>query len=279
MANHTEKVKQYYHSKESRVGYRLLLSGTKHFGYYQPGSIGLHFSKALRAMELRLGDSLALNKSAEVLDAGCGMGAVSRTIAKKYEYAVTGIDILDFNLTEARKKAQQAPTLQLQYKKMDYHALDFADQTFDGAYTMETFVHAHDPEKVLQELHRVLKPGGRLAQIEYSHDPYQTMSEKDKRAFLNVNRHAAMPTFDMLEHGVHEKMLEKAGFRVISSDNYMKNITPMLFWFMVLAWLPVKLARIFGKEEKIINAVSAVDFWRLRHTIRINHIVAEKAAE
>lgn len=48
-------------------------------------------------------------------------------------------------------------------KKMDYHSLGgFGDKEFDGVYTMETFVHATEPEVAAREFWRILKPGGKL---------------------------------------------------------------------------------------------------------------------
>lgn len=256
----------------------LFLRGTKHFGLYEKGSLPIGFHHALRAMERKIGDALALPKGAKVLDAGCGMGVVSRNLARWYGYTISGIDILDFNLRKAKQEAQKPANrdLHLEYTEMDYHDLSFADASFDGIYTTETFVHAHDPQKVLREFHRVLRPGGRLVQLEYSHDPYDTMEPADKEAFLVVNDLAAMPAFNTFAHGVHEAMLAKAGFTVISSTDYMKNIQPMLFWFMCFAWLPVKILRALGKEKQFVNAVSAVDFWRLRHKIQVKIIIAEK---
>lgn len=276
--SNNKKVKAYYNTRESRIGYMLFLRGTKHFGFYDKDDSIFGFQKALRKMERKIGDALALKQGAKVLDAGCGMGAVSRNLARWYGYAITGIDILDFNLTKARHEAAKSANrnLHLNYLEMDYHKLDFPDKAFHGVYTTETFVHASDPEKVLREFYRVLNHKGRLVQLEYSHDPYDTMTTEEKATFTFVNKLAAMPAFDMFEHGVHEKMLKKVGFNVISSTNHTKNIEPMLFWFMFWAWLPTKIIRLFGKEKDFVNAISAVDFWRLRSKIHIKIIVAEK---
>lgn len=273
-----KSVKAYYNTKESRIGYMLFLRGTKHFGFYEKGDLPFGFQKALRKMERKIGEALQLEKGAKVLDAGSGMGVVSRNLARWYGYNITGIDILDFNLAKATQEAEKPENrdLHLRYTEMDYHDLRFADKTFNGVYTTETFVHASDPEKVLREFYRVLEPKGRLVQLEYSHDPYDTMTSKEKETFKFVNRLAAMPAFDQFEHGVHEQMLEKAGFKVLSSTDYMKNIQPMLFWFMLSAWLPVKIIRLLGKEKRFVNAISAVDFWRLRHKIKVKKIIAEK---
>lgn len=273
-----KNVKAYYDTRESRIGYMLFLRGAKHFGFYEKGDLPFGFQRALRKMERKIGEDLDLQPGDKILDAGCGMGVVSRNLAHWYGYDITGIDILDFNLEKAKSEAVK-PTnkdLSLNYLEMDYHKLDFPDGSFNGVYTTETFVHASDPEKVLREFYRILKPRGRLVQLEYSHDPYDTMSTKEKETFRFVNELAAMPAFDMFEHGIHEKMLEKVGFKVVSSTDYMKNIQPMLFWFMVSAWLPVKIIRLFGKEKRFVNAISAVDFWRLRDKIQVKIVIAEK---
>lgn len=276
--SNAENVKKYYHTKESRLGYMLFLRGAKHFGYYDKGDLSFLFSPALRKMEQKIGEALNLKPGDKVLDAGSGMGIVSRNLASWFGYKITGIDILDFNLTRASQEAQKPVNsdFDLTYLEMDYHNLKFDHESFDGVYTTETFVHASDPKKVLSEFHRVLKPGGRLVQLEYSHDPYDTMSKEDAAAFKFVNKLAAMPSFDLFEHGVHEKMLESAGFKVVSSTNHMKNIEPMLFWFMFWAWLPVKIIRLLGKEKRFVNGISAVDFWRLRDKIHVKIIIADK---
>ncbi|HEX8182107.1 MAG TPA: class I SAM-dependent methyltransferase [Candidatus Saccharimonadales bacterium] len=275
-----KNVKAYYNTKESKLGYILFLRGAKHFGYYERGDKMFQVSKALRKMERKIGKALDLPAKSNVLDAGSGMGTVSRNLVRWFDYSITGIDILDFNLAKACREADKSANsnLSLHYLQMDYHNLSFKDSTFDGVYTTETFVHASDPAKVLSEFYRVLKPGGKLVQLEYSHDPYDTMSSSENRSFEFVNRYAAMPAFDLFEHGVHEKLIRDAGFKLISSTNHMKNIEPMLRWFMLNAWLPVKFIRLARIEHRFVNAISAVDFWKLRHKIHVKIIVAEKLA-
>jgi sterol 24-C-methyltransferase len=273
-----KNVKFYYNTRESKLGYILFLRGAKHFGFYENGDKMHQISKSLRKMERKIGEALDLPAKSKVLDAGSGMGAVSRNLSRWFHYDITGIDILDFNLSKAREEAGKPNNidLSLEYLEMDYHNLSFKDSSFDGVYTTETFVHASDPQKVLKEFYRVLKPGGKLVQLEYSHDPYKTMTDTEKHSFEFVNKHAAMPAFNLFEHGVHEKLIEDTGFNLISSTNYMKNIEPMLRWFMLNAWLPVKVIRLLKREDHFVNAISAVDFWKLRHKIQVKIIVAEK---
>ena len=44
----------------------------------------------------------------------------------------------------------------------DAHHLPFLDATFDAVVTFNTFEHLYDPPRAAAEIHRVLKPGGRL---------------------------------------------------------------------------------------------------------------------
>jgi ubiquinone/menaquinone biosynthesis C-methylase UbiE len=274
----TKDVEAYYNTKESKLGYLLFLKGAKHFGYFDKGDRMYQISKSLRKMERKIGESLSLPAGSKILDAGSGMGAVSRNIARWFKYNITGIDILDFNLSKAREQASRAENadLSLEYLEMDYHQLEFENLTFDGIYTTETFVHASEPKRVLDEFYRVLQPGGKLVQLEYSHDPYDSMNDEEKRSFEFVNKNAAMPAFNLFEHGVHEKLIEDAGFELKSSTDYAKNIEPMLRWFMLNAWLPVKIIRLLKREDHFVNAISAVDFWKLRHKIQVKIIIAEK---
>jgi sterol 24-C-methyltransferase len=158
-------LQKYYASFESRLGYNIFLGGTRHFGYYNSAkSSPFPIASALRRMEQRLVDALALEKGAKVLDAGCGVGHVAIYFADR-GLRVLGIDIVEKHLEKARRNVQSKGLgAQIKLDMMDYHDLSQLEaDEFDGVYTMETFVHATDPFIALQQFHNVLKPGGRLA--------------------------------------------------------------------------------------------------------------------
>lgn len=78
---------------------------------------------------------------------------------------VQAIDITSHHLADTRKNVKKyglEDKIAVDYA--DYHDLSaFYDESFDGIYTMETFVHADNPAKVLANFSpRVLKPGGAL---------------------------------------------------------------------------------------------------------------------
>jgi len=273
-----KRVLRYYDRTESRIGYKFLLGGTKHFGWYEPGQSQWNFSAAMRQMEDVLARKLDLPPDAVVLDAGCGMGDVARTMATKYELKVTAIDILEFNLTEARRRSDVAGLGdRTKFLWGDYHDLDFPDESFDGVYTMETFVHAANPEKVLTEFRRVLKPGGRLVMFEYSRTPERELSREANDALRLVCDQAAMPTWLKMNHGDLEQLLEKTGFSVESVADITGRMLPMLRAFALVGAFPYLVGRLSGQTAKVVNAMSGVEMWKHRDAWRYNIYVSTRA--
>jgi len=163
------QLQTYYLSLESRIGYGLLLGGTRHFPYWDHDTYWpFPLNKALRTMGDKLAQVLALPPGAHVLDAGCGVGHVALRMTKTYGLRVSGIDIVDHHIAKAHGNIARSglPEGTITVRKMDYHHLEsLADESLDGVYTMETFVHATEPEAVLGGFYRLLRPGGRVALV------------------------------------------------------------------------------------------------------------------
>ncbi|CAI7577205.1 unnamed protein product [Penicillium glandicola] len=257
------QLQSYYHTLESRIGYRLVLGGTRHFGYYEHDTWWpFPLSRALRAMEDKLAALLDLAPGARVLDAG-----------------IQGIDIVDHHIAKSRRNITRHGLSedQVTVRKMDYHHLDsLAVESFDGVYTMETFVHATDPQVVLRNFFRVLRPGGRLALFEYDHELAQNPEEAMAMSMKKINEIAAMPTNNVLQPGVFRQMLEDAGFTDVVVRDYSSNIKPMTRFFYQLAYVPFLIVTFFGLEHLFINTVAGVETYRGRQHWRYVAITASK---
>ncbi|KAI1365240.1 S-adenosyl-L-methionine-dependent methyltransferase [Xylaria arbuscula] len=257
LINANPQLQTYYYSLESRIGYRLLLGGTRHFGYYERDTYWpFPFSKSLRRMEDKLAEVLALPPDALVLDAGCAL-----RMAQTYKLRVEAIDIVDHHIYKASRNFKQAglPSTQLRLRKMDYHHLEpLKSQSFDGIYTLETFVHATDPKAVLKGFYRLLKPGGRLALFEYDQTAHESPLHVLAHSMEQVNEYAAMPTNAISHPGVFKKMLEEAGFEDVIVRDYSANIVPMTRFFFLLALIPYLIIRLLGLERWFINTVAGV---------------------
>lgn len=96
-----------------------------------------------------------------ILDAGCGDGRYSRFLLRRADpdAMLTSFDYSRQMLQRARRRLKGARTT---YVAADLTRLPYADQTFDAAVCCWVLEHLPDPRPGLQELSRVLRPGGKL---------------------------------------------------------------------------------------------------------------------
>ncbi len=95
-------------------------------------------------------------KDLKILDVGCGAGFLSNKLALEFK-EVHGVDISEESLYIAKKYDQSG---KVQYQKADAYQLPFLDQQFDVVTAMDFLEHVDNPEQVVKEISRVLKPGG-----------------------------------------------------------------------------------------------------------------------
>jgi len=127
---------------------------------------------------------------------------------------------------------------------MDYHHLEsLPPSSFEGVYTMETFVHATDPEAVLAGFFR---PGGRVALFEYDHDLPSDAPPDMAASMRTINKYmyAVMPTNKRSNPGVFKGMLSDAGFKNVVVRDLSENVRPILSLFFTLAVVPWRWCRI-----------------------------------
>jgi 2-polyprenyl-6-hydroxyphenyl methylase/3-demethylubiquinone-9 3-methyltransferase len=91
-----------------------------------------------------------------VLDLGCGGGFLANYLALR-GHSVTGIDTTAENLVVARA---HDPTASVRYEVADACALPYADASFDVVCAMDLLEHVDEPERLIDEVGRVLRPGG-----------------------------------------------------------------------------------------------------------------------
>ena len=93
----------------------------------------------------------------EVLDIACGAGYGSALLARGAA-RVTGADISQAAIDHARDRYASVPGLE--FRHADCAALPFPDATFDAVVSFETVEHIAAQETFLDEIRRVLRPGG-----------------------------------------------------------------------------------------------------------------------
>jgi SAM-dependent methyltransferase len=106
----------------------------------------------------------------EVLEAGCGIGAQTITLARRSPQArFTSVDISADSIAEARRMSERAGLANVKFRQADIFALPFETASFDHAFVCFVLEHLSRPVEALVILSRLVKPGGTITVIEGDH--------------------------------------------------------------------------------------------------------------
>ncbi len=105
-----------------------------------------------------------------VLEAGCGVGAQTITLAKNSPGAlITSIDISATSINEARKKIKKAQLTNVQFEQADIFNLSYEPESFDHIFICFVLEHLPHPVDALTILKTYLKKNGTITVIEGDH--------------------------------------------------------------------------------------------------------------
>ncbi|HET9676059.1 MAG TPA: methyltransferase domain-containing protein [Solirubrobacterales bacterium] len=106
-------------------------------------------------------DLVPADAEASWLEVACGPAAIARALAAKVG-RVTGIDLTPAMVEKACEEAGRVGIGNAEFSVGDATALEFADGSFDGAVTRFSLHHIPAPQRVLEEMARVVRSGGRV---------------------------------------------------------------------------------------------------------------------
>ncbi len=97
----------------------------------------------------------------EVLNVGCGIGATSAYIARKYACRVAGVDISEKMIAWSRKRAREARVEErVEFRTADVLDLPFDSGRFDVVFAESVLAFVEDKPRAIRECVRVARPGG-----------------------------------------------------------------------------------------------------------------------
>ncbi|MBS0625140.1 MAG: methyltransferase domain-containing protein [Verrucomicrobia bacterium] len=259
---------------------------------YIPPAIDLSVSiiENQKLIEKRMSQDLRLKKGSKVLDIGCGRGRVAANMSSMTGAEVTGINLDPDQLASAKMFAS-VKGLPCNFRQGDVNdiPLPFADNSLDAVYQIQVFSLSRDLEKLFRDIHRVLKPGGRLACLDWmSLDAY---NPKDPHHASLMRR--IKPLIGAIgTHSVAEyvEKLERAGFDVVVNENpsidgmqaplidradkFFTRVTKLVKFLVKCRLMPKHFIALFDRLTQDGQALVEAD--RMKLVTTTYYIVAEK---
>jgi tocopherol O-methyltransferase len=164
---HYDLVSPYY---RSRWGEHL------HHGYWIRGDESKE--KAQLQLVEHLAELANIKPGSDILDIGCGFGASSLYLAKRYNATVTGITISPVQV-EMAIQAAAGEQLDVKFLLMDAEAMDFQKQ-FDVLWSIESISHYQNRPGFFASAAKLLKPGGSFAITDWFKKEHLTRAETRK---------------------------------------------------------------------------------------------------
>ena len=161
---------------------------------------------------------LELKADSSVLELGCGSGGYALHLAEKVGCRLVGLDINASGVRNANQLAlARGLASQARFEQCDLsNNLPFDDDTFDAVFSNDVLCHIPGRAKLLGEMFRVLKPGGRMLFSDalviggmVSHEEIATRS--------SIGFYVYSPP------GENERLIERAGFRQIRVTDTTEN--------------------------------------------------------
>jgi ubiquinone/menaquinone biosynthesis C-methylase UbiE len=202
---------------------------------YAQRAMGPYLPTLLSPLDLRPGQ--------KVLDVGCGTGTAAFTAAPMVQPGgkVTGVDLAPGMVALANDKVKALDLEGVVFKEADAEDLPFAEASFDRVVCHVGLIHFTDRQRALEEMHRVLRPGGRLAASCWVSPQETAVIGLALGAVMEHWPQARVPGaptwFDLGANGALEDLLDRSGFAQVSASYSSQSFAAADvedFWQVVL---------------------------------------------
>lgn len=162
--NLKERVRAFWQANPCGVKFADAAPGTRRF--YE--LVEAH--RYTKEWHIPIAADFANTRGLKVLEIGCGLGTDgAQFVEAGADY--TGVDLTEAAVDLARQRFELFE-LAGKFQTADAESLDFADDSFDLVYSHGVLHHTPDTQQAIDEVHRVLRPGGRAVVMLYHRDSY-----------------------------------------------------------------------------------------------------------
>ena len=181
-------------------------------------------------------DKLALEPGMDVVDIGCGFGALMRRVASEADVRVVGINNNEHQLEQARLRNRDAG-LDARSECLKCNIMDMSGieaESFDRGYAIESTCHTPSRAKAYAEIFRVLKPGalfwGQEMCMTDEFDSFSADHRSIKRELMLGIALKEIPGF-----GEVNTALESVGFEVLEASDRNNSDGCPVPWYVPMA--------------------------------------------
>jgi SAM-dependent methyltransferase len=188
---------------------------------------------------------LALTRDSQVLEIGSGSGRYALQVACTTGCRVLGVDINEPGVENANQLAVAENLAErVKFEKRDAsQPLRFNDASFDAVFSNDVLCHIPGRDKLLRELHRVLRPGGRLLFSD-------ALVIGGVVSHQEIAARSSIGYFLFSPPGENERLLREAGFVVVEARDTTVNASQISKrWHDARAKMAEALTRIEGPEN------------------------------
>jgi len=188
---------------------------------------------------------LALTRDSHVLEIGSGSGRYALQVASTTGCRVLGVDINEPGVQNANQLAAAENLAErVKFEKCDAsQPLRFSDASFDAVFSNDVLCHIPGRDKLLRELRRVLKPGGRLLFSD-------ALVIGGVISHQEIAARSSIGYFLFSPPGENERMLREVGFVVVEARDATANASQISKrWHDARAKRAPALTRIEGQEN------------------------------
>jgi len=211
-----------------------------HFGYYRAGANPLNREAMLEQMNAEVLVRLQVDGTCgpRLLDLGCGLGATLRSFARRLPHSqLLGVTRVPWQVEQARAlNASAGYRDRIDVVEADYENTPLGSSSFDGVYALESSCYARGSDKcmLLEEAHRLLRPGGRIVVVDgFLIDDF--FNEAQRHIYRNVCECWVVEEFAELQRFV--RCLEKLEFSEITVQHLQMRVAPSV---MHVPWVSLK---------------------------------------